>query len=46
MIVVTWDAFLIYFLLTVIATVVITRAVMKNNHWYSKAKRFMNVWFE
>lgn len=46
MVVMSVDLFIFTVFMILLATVLITRKVMKSDKWYSKAKRFMNVWFE
>ena len=46
MVVMSVDLFIFTVFMISLATVLITRKVMKSDKWYSKAKRFMNVWFE
>jgi hypothetical protein len=46
MIVMSIDLFIFTVFMTSLTTVVITRAVMKSNKWYSRCRRFMNVFFE
>jgi hypothetical protein len=46
MVVMSVDLFLFVVLMISLETVLITRAVMKSDKWYSRCRRFMNVFFE
>lgn len=46
MIVMSVDLFMFIVFMISLGTVVITRGVMKSDKWYSRCRRFMNVFFE